>query len=385
MKGKKYYLILIGLVIVGIGSVFLYREQREAKILEFEGYEISAIEASVDALYNEEKTDISNDIAEEELEELESTFSELHEKDLSRRSKDRINNMEHDFVTAKEMLNLEAEVDGLFIEMDIVDENTTINQVDDLERQVLVYEMKTEYVDRNIEKLTYARKQINEIKTATEFIDNLFEEEDVVREGVTREDEEEAFERIEPIRNEEVRNELIDRMEIINVVLTEREEALAQELEELEQEEQEEEIEDEIGEPESTPTNPGWDNDESGSNGSGGANNGGSTDSTGDYDNEDSGNDSIENPGEDGDTNLDPDTGGGGGTDSDDNSDTGPGGDGGTNPGDSSGDDPDGEGGTDPDDGSDPNAGDGGTDTGNESEDVSDGTDESQSENEGQN
>ena len=70
MKGKKFYAILIGLIVIGIGSVQLYRQQQEEKALEFEGYEISKIEKRIDALYNEDKTDIEEDISTEELEDL---------------------------------------------------------------------------------------------------------------------------------------------------------------------------------------------------------------------------------------------------------------------------------------------------------------------------
>ena len=49
MKGKQFYFLLISLILVGVGSVFLYRQREEQRVLEFEGYEISTIESRVDA------------------------------------------------------------------------------------------------------------------------------------------------------------------------------------------------------------------------------------------------------------------------------------------------------------------------------------------------
>lgn len=51
-------------------------------------------------------------------------------------------------------------------------------------------------------------------------------EEDVVIENVTRADEEEALELIEPIRNKEVKEELTSRVETVSLALTEMEEVL---------------------------------------------------------------------------------------------------------------------------------------------------------------
>lgn len=52
MKGKQFYFLLISLILVGVGSVFLYRQREEQRVLEFEGYEITAIESRIESLYN---------------------------------------------------------------------------------------------------------------------------------------------------------------------------------------------------------------------------------------------------------------------------------------------------------------------------------------------
>ena len=93
MKRKNYYSLLISLIIIGIGSYNFYQQKQEERLLEFEGYEISLIEERVGALYNEEETDIAEDISEDELEELDQLFLDLKEKDLHKENRRRISNM----------------------------------------------------------------------------------------------------------------------------------------------------------------------------------------------------------------------------------------------------------------------------------------------------
>lgn len=242
MKGKKFYVLLFSLILVGIGSVYFYRQQEEQRVLEFEGYEISTIQDQVEALYNEDKTDIAQDISEVELEELGTIFEELNVQNLTRRNKNRIKELEDDFVMAREMVGTEKEVENVFVRTNVIEKDVTEDAIDNLELEVLVFENLTEYVDRNIELLAYARQQVVDIDRATEFIESLFDEEENVLETVSRGDEEKARELIEPIRNDEVKEELTDRIETVHVALTEREEQLAIE-EALEEEAEEDEIE----------------------------------------------------------------------------------------------------------------------------------------------
>ena len=227
MKGKQFYFLLISLILVGVGSVFLYRQREEQRVLEFEGYEIAAIESRIESLYNEEKTDISQNISEEELEEISIIFEELDEKKLSRRSRDRIKGMEADFLTAVFMMDTEKNVKEIFVETNIVMKDLKEEEIDTLEADVLTFDNMPLFIDRNIELLAYARQQVVTINRATEFVEGLFDEDRNVLESATREDEEEALNLIEPILNEEVKEELTLQVDQVNLVLTQREEQLA--------------------------------------------------------------------------------------------------------------------------------------------------------------
>lgn len=257
MKGKQFYFLLISLILVGVGSVFLYRQREEQRVLEFEGYEITAIESRIESLYNEEKTDISQNISEEELEEISIIFEELDEKKLSRRSRDRIKDMEADFLTVESMMDTERNVKEIFNEANIVTKDLKEEEIDTLEADVLTFNNMPLFIDRNIELLAYARQQVVTINRATEFVEGLFDEDRNVLESATREDEEEALNLIEPILNEEVKEELTLQVDQVNLVLTQREEQLAleealrqqQEAQELQESEETNDIE-ESNEPE---------------------------------------------------------------------------------------------------------------------------------------
>lgn len=88
MKDKRFYIVLISFFVVGFGSIFLYRQQLEGRSLEFEDYEILAIEKRVSKLYNKDKSDISDDIT-KELKELEVLFNDLKTGELNYRNKKR--------------------------------------------------------------------------------------------------------------------------------------------------------------------------------------------------------------------------------------------------------------------------------------------------------
>lgn len=220
MKGKKFYFILAGILLVGLSTIYFFRQQREKQFLEFEAYEIASVEAQVDDLYNEDKTDILEDISTEELENIDKLLNDLKVKEYSEKNEQRLDTVESEFLTAKEMNTLQIDINELFVKNGIIEKNISLNKVESLEDQVTEFQEKTVYYDRNIVTLSDAEEQIKDIEVARSYIENLFEE-DFLRSDVTREDEEEALKLIEKIKNEEVREELFVRAETVSLALTE--------------------------------------------------------------------------------------------------------------------------------------------------------------------
>ena len=250
MKGKSYYGLLISLIIIGISSFNFYQHKQEERLLEFEGYEITSIEERVEALYNEEKTDIVENITEDELEELDQIFLDLKEKDLHKENKRRISNMEVDFLMAREMNTIQEDIRALF-DNKIVVSSAELTDIGRLKREIEAYSIRPDYYERNTELLEDGKQQLTDIREAEELVESLLDEEGNLLEGVTQEDIDEALEIIANIKNKEIRDTLTALLdgEIIEV---------EEEEDEDEEEEIEEEVEEvkEVDEPETTPTRP---------------------------------------------------------------------------------------------------------------------------------
>lgn len=251
MRGKRFYAILIGLITVGIISVVVFRKQQEEKYVAFEGYEITAITDRVDNLYNEDKTDIVENIADDELEAIDKILFDLKEKDFSSKNERHLEETTVEFMAAREMREIQREIRELFIEDEIIDQKVTMPQVEALKEKLDPYEATTLFFERNTIAIEDAHLQVTTITTAASFVADLFEEDEVVvRKDITREDETEALELIKPIKNEVVKEELTNKIELVDIALTEMEEALAVEaeleaLEEVKDSEETEESEEE--------------------------------------------------------------------------------------------------------------------------------------------
>ena len=248
MKRKNYYSLLISLIIIGIGSYNFYQQKQEERLLEFEGYEITTIEERVEALYNEEKTDIVENITEDELEELDQFFLDLKEKDLHKENKHRISNMEVDFLMAREMNTIQEDIRALF-DNKIVVSSAELTDIGRLKREIEAYSIRPDYYERNTELLEDGKQQLTDIREAEELVESLLDEEGNLKEGVTQEDIDGALKIIEEIKNEEIRNALASSLDGEIIPVEEEDEEEVEEIEEVEETPEEEE-------PESTPTRP---------------------------------------------------------------------------------------------------------------------------------
>src|SRR5699024_1511944 len=159
-------------------------------------------------------------------------------KEYSLENQQRLDKVEEEYLMAKAMDEIQTNIKGLIIEEGIIKKDLTLDEVINLEEQIREFQEKVVYYDRNQTTLADAKEQVNVIQTAKSYIDDLFEE-DSVRVDVTRENEEEALELIQKIKNEEAREEILARAEMINLAIEEavaEEEAAAQQaLEEAEE------------------------------------------------------------------------------------------------------------------------------------------------------
>lgn len=254
---------MVGIILIGVSTIYFFRQQQKDKLLEFEAYEIESVEEKVNDLYNEEKTDISEKLSAEQLDAVEDLVHELKTKEYSRKNKERLEIMEMNFLTAKLMNSYQLDINDLFVEEGIVKEDITLGKVENLEEGITRFQEKDIYYDRNSTKLDDAKEQVEDIKVARDFIESLFEGE-FVRTDVTRENEEEALKLIEKVKNKEVRAELLEQAEILSLALTEAEEALALEEALAEEAAQQQDLED-AEEPYDSTEDTDWNSNNSGS------------------------------------------------------------------------------------------------------------------------
>ena len=83
VKNTKSILLIIDLLLIGVGSFFIYNRQQENQFLKFEGYEVSLIEKKVENLYNKDKSDLADDITIDKLSEVEQLILDIKDKKFS--------------------------------------------------------------------------------------------------------------------------------------------------------------------------------------------------------------------------------------------------------------------------------------------------------------
>ena len=248
VKRRSYYILIVGLLIVGILTVNFYQRKQEERMLAFEGYEISTIADRVNALYNEEKTDIADDLTDEEFEDLEIILEDLSTKDLTNSSEKDIQSMHVEFLEARDMYTIQNDIENLF-EQKIIIRTVNLDKVSKLENKLEAYTTRTIYYDRNKKLVEEANEQITAIKEARDFVESLHDDEGNFLEGVTQEDIAKALEIIENIKNKEIRNDLAASLD--GEIIESEEEDDEEEIEEVE------EVDDTpVEEQESTPTRP---------------------------------------------------------------------------------------------------------------------------------
>ena len=229
-------------------TINFYQRKQEERMLAFEGYEISTIADRVNALYNEEKTDIADDLTDEEFEDLEIILEDLSTKDLTNSSEKDIQSMHVEFLEARDMYTIQNDIENLF-EQKIIIRTVNLDKVSKLENKLEAYTTRTVYYDRNKKLVEEANEQLTIIKEARNFVENLHDDEGNFLEGVTQEDIAKALEIIEDIKNKEIRNDLAASLD--GEIIEAEEDDDEEEIEEVE------EVDDTpVEEQESTPTRP---------------------------------------------------------------------------------------------------------------------------------
>lgn len=224
VKDFKSTLLIIGLLLIGIGSFFIYNHQQKDRFLKFEGYEVSLIEEKVDKLYNKDRTDLADNLTLDDINEIEQLILGIKEKDLSDKNLKKLNYVIDDFEIVQVMNDLELSIEEIFeegseiVKIEINDENIT-----KLEGELEAFQEMSKYYIRNANRLVSASEQVETINLVQERLDELFEDGEL-REDVTNEELEEVRELINTVKNSELKDSLLARLEGVEVASAEEEE-----------------------------------------------------------------------------------------------------------------------------------------------------------------
>ena len=224
VKKFKSTLLIIGLLLIGIGSFFIYNHQQKDRFLKFEGYEVSLIEEKVDKLYNKDRTDLADNLTLDGINEVEQSILDVKDKKISEKNQTIFEDVIADFGTVQLMFDLELSIDEVFeedseiVKIEINDENIT-----KLEEELEGFQEMSKYYIRNTNRLVSASEQVEAINLVQERLDELFEDGEL-REDITDEELEEVRELINTVKNRELKDSLLARLEGVEVASAEEEE-----------------------------------------------------------------------------------------------------------------------------------------------------------------
>lgn len=224
VKKSKSTLLIIGLLLIGIGSFFIYNHQQKDRFLKFEGYEVSLIEEKVDKLYNKDRTDLADNLTLDGINEVEQSILDVKDKKISEKNQTIFEDVIADFGTVQLMFDLELSIDEVFeedseiVKIEINDENIT-----KLEEELEGFQDMSKYYIRNTNRLVSASEQVEAINLVQERLDELFEDGEL-REDITDEELEEVRELINTVKNSELKDSLLARLEGVEVASAEEEE-----------------------------------------------------------------------------------------------------------------------------------------------------------------
>lgn len=185
---------------------------------------IDTIQDKVADLYNEAGSDVT-DFSDEDTKKIESLIDQEEEEkaDLNEENTDYLEGVQGEFNQAKDLHTLENQIDDVFDE-DTVKEEYTKDDITALKSNLKKYKKtQTVFYEEQKSELKDAEEQVKERDEASAAVDDLFTDNEV-KEDVSREDEDEADELADKVKNKGVKDSLEDSLAEVDDYLTAKEE-----------------------------------------------------------------------------------------------------------------------------------------------------------------
>lgn len=137
------------------------------------------LDFDVQRLYNVEQNDLDKDFKQEDLEEVTRKVEVYENKRLNPDNKKKFKQIKVKYEQAKEMVAFETAVNELFDEDEQLKEEVTSEQLAELEEQLKTFDTEKidQYIKRQEEKLATAKDELTAIETAISLVDALYVDE----------------------------------------------------------------------------------------------------------------------------------------------------------------------------------------------------------------
>lgn len=206
---------------------------------EDDAVRLAEIETKVEALFNEEKTDLTADLSQSQLDEVEALIDAEEKSQFNEANEQTMQQINLDYTLAHRMYELDQAINDWF-EDDILKESVTTEQIDKKKESLKVFEEEkvNVFIERQTKRIEAAKTQLQVIEQATKLVLNLFTQDDEVKTNVTRDEEKKALESVEQIKHQTIKEDLLKKLEQVDQAMTKAEEAQRKAEEERRKEEE---------------------------------------------------------------------------------------------------------------------------------------------------
>lgn len=219
---KKRIVLFVTILLLGAALIACSNKDKE------DSERLDDLEAMIEDVFNDDETDLVQGVTEKEINKLTDRILKEGDSDFNEENEARYEALKDEGMSAVNMFIMEEEVNSLLVDGVLHDELDK-SDVSHFAEMLEEYEEKRSvYYERLMAKVDEALDQAETIEEARELVHALFDDEEVSDE-VTREREEEALAKVKEILNDQVKNELLNRLEDVDIYLTQLEEETEEE------------------------------------------------------------------------------------------------------------------------------------------------------------
>ncbi|EOG9807213.1 toxin Cry1Ac domain D-VI-related protein [Listeria monocytogenes] len=226
--------VVVGVLILGGGalefhnySVKAAEEEKQEKIVTMQNKQkrdIERYQKTVDGFYtNSKKEDIKQELQQDELNKMDQNIKKFEGTDLTAETGAKLNTLITDNGYAKSMLEIRNQINSLLDDKGALVDNADISNAEKKLNELK--DAKPFYVDQQGKVLVNAKKQQEDINSATAKVSQLFtsDKKTEVKKDVTRTSYNQAKEAVNKIKQIKTKDKLTKNLDSVNKYLSEEE------------------------------------------------------------------------------------------------------------------------------------------------------------------